>query len=587
MNHQIDEILNNAPCGFLSFTDDGLIVLANVTLAKLLGYETDSLRGKKFEIILPIASRIFYQTHFFPLLKLHGKIEEIYFSLRAKEGHDIPMLINASRRCEGEGFVYDCIFIPILQRIQYEDEILKAKKAAEVAKIAQERAETALRQQYDRALLIAEITNRIRLHLDLPTVFEIATEEIRKSIRADRVGIYKFAPDSNFNDGEFVYESLEDNIDSILAIKIGDRIFADKYADLYLHGRIQAIDNISHADLTECHKEFLQQFQIQANLVLPLLEGEGFLWGLLCIHQCSAPRQWQEIEIEFVQQIANQLAIAIQQANLVEQLQSELAERQRAEDRLIEANAQLSISNLELRKTSAQLEVSNHELESFSYSVSHDLRAPLRAINGFSQILLEDYGDRFDDDCKDYFNRIQRNVDRMGTLIEDLLLLSRISRSEMRYDKVNLSELVQEISDDIQALQPERIVDLSVMPDAFVYADRNLMRVVLENLLQNAWKYTSRHPTAQISFGIAQNLDPSSAQTTYFMHDDGAGFNMAQSSKLFGVFQRLHSNSEFPGTGIGLATVQRVIHRHGGKIWAESVPEQGATFYFTLPSSSA
>ena len=194
MNHQIDEILNNAPCGFLSFTDDGLIVLTNVTLAKLLGYETDSLRGKKFEMILPIASRIFYQTHFFPLLKLHGKIEEIYFSLRAKEGHDIPMLINASRRCEGEGFVYDCIFIPILQRIQYEDEILKAKKAAEVAKIAQEQAETALRQQYDRALLIAEITNRIRLHLDLPTVFEIATEEIRKSIRADRVGIYKFAP---------------------------------------------------------------------------------------------------------------------------------------------------------------------------------------------------------------------------------------------------------------------------------------------------------------------------------------------------------------------------------------------------------
>ena len=175
----------------------------------------------------------------------------------------------------------------------------------------------------------------------------------------------------------------------------------------------------------------------------------------------------------------------------------------------------------------------------------------------------------------------------MGTLIEDLLLLSRISRSEMRYDKVNLSELVQEISDDIQALQPERIVDLSVMPDAFVYADRNLMRVVLENLLQNAWKYTSRHPTAQISFGIAKNLDQSSAQTTYFMHDDGAGFNMEQSSKLFGVFQRLHSNSEFPGTGIGLATVQRVIHRHGGKIWAESVPEQGATFYFTLPSSSA
>jgi light-regulated signal transduction histidine kinase (bacteriophytochrome) len=154
----------------------------------------------------------------------------------------------------------------------------------------------------------------------------------------------------------------------------------------------------------------------------------------------------------------------------------------------------------------------------------------------------------------------------------------------MRYDKVNLSELVQEVSGDIQAAQPERIVDLSVVLEVFVYDDRNLMRVVLENLLQNAWKFTSRHPTAQISFGIAQNLDQTLAQTTYFMHDDGAGFNMEQSSKLFGVFQRLHSTSEFPGTGIGLATVQRIIHRYGGKIWAEGVIEQGATFDFTLPN---
>ena len=584
MSQQIEELLNKAPCGFLSFTDDGIIVLANFTLSQLLGYEANSLLGKKFETILPIASRIFYQTHFFPILKLHNKAEEIYFSLRAKDGTDIPMLINASRRSQGEAFVNDCIFIPIRQRIQYEDEILKAKKAAEAATLAQKQAEVALRSQYDRAILAGEITQQIRQSLDLAKIFEIATLEIRKSVHAERVSIYKFTPDSNFNDGEFVSESIAENIDSILTIKIGDHIFAEQYAELYLRGRIQIVDDISLADLTECHKEFLQQFQIQANLVVPLLEGEDFLWGLLCIHQCSAPRQWQELEIEFIQQIANQLAIAIQQANLVEQLQSELAERQRAEDRLIEANAQLSMSNLELRKTSTQLEASNHELESFSYSVSHDLRAPLRAINGFSQILLEDYGDRFDDDCKDYFSRIQRNVDRMGTLIEDLLLLSRISRSEMRYDKVNLSKLVKEISDDIQALQPERIVELIVMPDVMVYADRNLMRIVLENLLQNAWKFTSRHPTAQISFGITQNPDQTLAQTTYFMHDDGAGFNMEQSSKLFGVFQRLHSTSEFSGTGIGLATVQRIIHRHGGKIWADAVIEQGATFYFTLPN---
>ena len=251
MSQKIDEVLNNAPCGFLSFTDDGLIVLANVTLAKLLGYETDSLHGKKFEIILPIASRIFYQTHFFPLLKLHGKIEEIYFSLRAKEGHDIPMLINASRRCEGEDSVYDCIFIPILQRIQYEDEILKAKKAAEVAKIAQQQAETALRQQYDQALLIAEITNRIRLNLDLPTVFKIATDEIRKFIRADRVGIFKFYPESNFNDGEFVAESVVDGFSSAMAVHIHDHCFGENYAAAYVQGRMQVVNDIDDAGLTD------------------------------------------------------------------------------------------------------------------------------------------------------------------------------------------------------------------------------------------------------------------------------------------------------------------------------------------------
>jgi sigma-B regulation protein RsbU (phosphoserine phosphatase) len=315
VSHQIDEVLNNAPCGFLSFTDDGLIVLTNVTMAKLLGYETDSLRGKKFEIILPIASRIFYQTHFFPLLKLHGKIEEVYFSLRAKQGHDIPMLINASRRCEGEDFVNDCIFIPILQRIQYEDEILKAKKAAEVAKIAQQQAETALRQQYDRALLIAEITNRIRLNLDLPIVFKIATEEIRKFIRADRVGIFKFYPESNFNDGEFVAESVVDGFSSAMEVHIHDHCFGENYSADYVQGRMQVVNDIDNAGLRDCHRDILAQFQVRANLVIPLLCGNN-LWGLVCIHQCAHTRQWQEHEVNLIQQIAIQLAIAIQQASL-------------------------------------------------------------------------------------------------------------------------------------------------------------------------------------------------------------------------------------------------------------------------------
>ena len=234
-----------------------------------------------------------------------------------------------------------------------------------------------------------------------------------------------------------------------------------------------------------------------------------------------------------------------------------------------------------LLQTTAQLEASNRELEAFAYSVSHDLRSPLRAIDGFSKALLEDYGDQFDEEGKDYFDRIRHNVNRMGMLIDDLLRLSRVSRSEMQHSVVDLSALVQEQMDELQALEPERQVTWVVVPRAIVSADATLMRVVISNLLQNAWKFTSHHATARIEFGVM----PKEAHPTYFVRDDGAGFDMVYANMLFGVFQRLHNTHEFPGTGIGLATVQRAIHRHGGQVWAEGAVEQGATIYFTVPQT--
>ena len=234
-----------------------------------------------------------------------------------------------------------------------------------------------------------------------------------------------------------------------------------------------------------------------------------------------------------------------------------------------------------IQQTAAQLATSNRELEAFAYSVSHDLRAPLRAIDGFSQALLEEYREIFDETGKDYFDRIRKNVTRMGLLINDLLSLSRVSRSEICYTQVNLSTLAQELMTDLQASEPERQVEVVIIPDAIVSADATLMRVVLTNLLSNAWKFTRRHSTARIEFGMLLPED----QPTYFVRDDGAGFNMAYAKKLFGVFQRLHTVHEFPGTGIGLATVQRVIHRHRGSVWGEGAVEQGATFYFTIPNT--
>ena len=236
-----------------------------------------------------------------------------------------------------------------------------------------------------------------------------------------------------------------------------------------------------------------------------------------------------------------------------------------------------------IQQTAAQLKASNRELEAFAYSVSHDLRAPLRAINGFSKALLEDYGGIFDEEAQDYFGRICSNVNRMSLLIDDLLNLSRVSRSDIRCTMVNLSTLAQELINELQTSEPMRSVEWIIAPEAIVCADATLMRVVLTNLLDNAWKFTRHHPVARIEFGLIC----SDEQPTFFVRDNGAGFDMRYAKMLFGVFQRLHSIHEFPGTGIGLAAVQRAIHRHGGCVWAESAVEQGATFYFTLPNSVA
>lgn len=231
-----------------------------------------------------------------------------------------------------------------------------------------------------------------------------------------------------------------------------------------------------------------------------------------------------------------------------------------------------------LLQITSQLEASNRELEAFAYSVSHDLRAPLRAISGFSQALIEDYGKQLGDEAKDYFERIQNNVNRMGRLIDDLLSLSKVSQFEITYTSINLSKLVKQQAQELQMIEPERSVEFVIAEDVIVQADLVLAGVVISNLLQNAWKFTSHHAISRIEFGVLKEK----GETIYFIKDDGAGFDMKYANKLFGVFQRLHDTVEFPGTGIGLATVQRVIQRHGGKIWAESAIEQGATFYFTF-----
>ncbi len=245
------------------------------------------------------------------------------------------------------------------------------------------------------------------------------------------------------------------------------------------------------------------------------------------------------------------------------------------------AEERISSLNHTLTLQTEALESTNKELESFSYTVSHDLRAPLRAITGFSQVIQEDYANQLDEKGQDFFKRIKKAADDMGILIDDILSLSRVTRREMQVMPVNLSELAEEVITELRKTEPSRYVDVIIAPSLQVTGDRHLLRLVLQNLLHNAWKYSGKRERAEIVFDATRKSD----ETIFFVRDNGAGFDMQYINKLFGAFQRLHHASEFEGTGIGLATVQRIIRRHGGKVWAEATVDKGAVFYFTLPHS--
>jgi light-regulated signal transduction histidine kinase (bacteriophytochrome) len=249
---------------------------------------------------------------------------------------------------------------------------------------------------------------------------------------------------------------------------------------------------------------------------------------------------------------------------------------------LIKSRNEVRSANADLERRVAertrQLEAANRELEAFAYAVSHDLRAPLRSMSGFSQILRENAPPGLDEKSLHYLQRIHDASMRMSGLIEDLLNLSRIGRSELTARPISLSQIANEAAAAIRERHPARDVQLEIAPNLEVNADPRLLRIALENMLSNAWKYTSRAPQAQVSVGAQDGENG----PVYFVRDNGVGFDMKYADKLFVPFQRLHPETEFPGSGIGLVTVQRIIARHGGRVWADARPDAGATFYFTL-----
>jgi len=420
--------------------------------------------------------------------------------------------------------------------------------------------EEELKRQNLRSQLFAEITLKIRESLQIDEILQTAVTEVQKLLQADRVLIFQLWPDGS---GTVVQEAVLPGWPVILGRNLLDTCFKEHYIERYRQGRVSTIEDIEAADINSCHREFLAEFAIRANLIVPILVRDG-IWGLLLAHQCAAPRQWNNFETELLQQLANQIGIALSQAQLLEK------ETQQSQE----------------------LTRSNAELEQFAYVASHDLQEPLRMVTSYLQLLDQRYKNQLDANADQFITYAVDGARRMQTLINDLLNYSRLSSRKQTFIPVDCSVVLEQAIANLEIAIADSMAVITHDPLPFVMADSTQLTQVFQNLIANAIKFC-RHQQPRIHIGVARgdvNLDeeslsfiPSANELLFWVHDDGIGLEPQYAERIFIIFQRLHGRDKYPGTGIGLAICKKIIERHGGRIWVESKPDQGSTFYFTIP----
>jgi PAS domain S-box-containing protein len=480
--------------------------------------------------------------------------------------------------------------------------------AAKHDEVIRHQTEQTIRQQAEMESVLREITQRIRQSLDLPIVFETAVAEIRAFMKTDRVGIFKFQSDFNFDDGKFVAESVGSGFEPILGVKIHDPGFGEKLARHYQKGKINIVEDIYTAGLLDGEIQILANFQVQANLVVPLLNGPK-LWGLLCIHHCSAHRSWQEIELNFINHIAEQIGIGIQQATLYEKVQSELEIRWRAEEQLQAELTERQQVEIQLRQSNQELAHATRLKDEFLASMSHELRTPLNAILGMSEALQASAFGPIADRQRNSIATIERSGKHLLTLINNILDLSNIEadRFDLELTDVSIQSLCQHSLLSIEELAHKRQIRVQIqLPESLqhisIRADDLRCHQVLINLLSNAVKFTPEGGSVTLDVRVVGELgcegdaeDISSVgqhsltqtpwQIIFSVIDTGIGIAAENMDKLFQSFVQIDSSlsRQYAGTGLGLALVKRIVEMHGGTISVQSTVNRGSCFRVSLP----